>query len=72
MRSSVSARVGGRFLSMSIVGSSVFSQEILERKRLGDPGLVVHLHQPSDLNCAIDSRDGVVSGESEFGNGQAS
>ena len=56
MRSSVSARVGGRFLSMSIVGSSVFSQEILERKRLGDPGLVVHLHQPSDLNCAIDSR----------------
>ena len=55
MRSSVSARAG-RFLSMSIIGNSPFAQEILERHEAGDPGLVVHLHQPKDKSCPIDSR----------------
>ena len=56
MRSSVSAKAG-RFLSMSIIGNSPFAQEILERHEAGDPGLVVHLHQPKDKSCAIDNRE---------------
>ena len=56
MRSSVSAKAG-RFLSMSIIGTSPFAKEILERHEAGDPGLVVHLHQPTDKSCSIDSRE---------------
>ena len=56
MRSSVSAKAG-RFLSMSIIGTSPFAKEILERHAAGDPGLVVHLHQPTDKSCSIDSRE---------------
>ena len=56
MRSSVSAKAG-RFLSMSIIGTSPFAKEILERHAAGDPGLVVHLHQPTDKSCPIDSRE---------------
>lgn len=56
MRSSVSAKAG-KFLSMSIIGTSPFAKEILERHAAGDPGLVVHLHQPTDKSCSIDSRE---------------
>ena len=45
MRSSVSAR-DGRFVSLTVHGSSPFVPEILERR--GDRGLVVHLFQAGD------------------------
>ena len=54
MRSAVSAK-GGRFVSLSVVGSSEYVKEILERHKRGEPGLAVHLHAaPPD--CALDDR----------------
>ena len=55
MRSSVSAKAG-RFMSMSIIGTSPFALEILERHKAGDIGLTVHLYEPTDKSCPIDSR----------------
>ena len=45
MRSSISAR-DGKFVSLSVFGSSPFIPEILERR--GDRGLVVHLFQAGE------------------------
>ena len=50
MRSSVSSR-GGRFLSLSILGGSPFTGEILARR--GSKGLAVHLYAADD-GCALD------------------
>ena len=56
MRSAVSAK-GGRFVSLSVVGSGPFVPEILERHRRGDdPGLAVHLYQ-SDASKPIEDED---------------
>ena len=52
MRSSVSAKAG-RFVSLSVFGSGPFIPEILQRQKMGDPGLAVHLYQ-SDPDAAID------------------
>ena len=50
MRSSVSSR-GGRFLSLSILGGSPFTGEILARR--GAKGLAVHLYA-APAGCALD------------------
>ena len=50
LRSSVSAR-NGRFLSLSVRGTSPFIPEILERR--GDPALAIHEYVAPD-DCAID------------------
>ena len=50
LRSSVSAR-NGRFLSLSVRGTSPFIPEILERR--GDPALAIHEYVAAD-DCAID------------------
>ena len=53
MRSSVSAK-DGRFVSLSVRGSSPFVPEILARR--GDPDLAVHLYE-SDPKAPIDDED---------------
>ena len=52
MRSSVSAKAG-RFVSLSVFGSGPFIPEILQRQKMGDPSLAVHLYQ-SDPDVALD------------------
>ena len=51
MRSSVSAK-RGKFLSLSVWGDGPFCGEIVKRR--DDPGVAVHLFQPSP-DCALDS-----------------
>ena len=53
MRSSISAR-DGKFVSLSVFGSSPFIPEILERR--GDRGLVVHLFQAGE-KARLDDED---------------
>ena len=50
MRSSVSAK-GGKFLSLSVWGDGPFCGEIVKRR--DDPGVAVHLFQPS-ADCQLD------------------
>ena len=52
MLSSVSAR-DGRMLSISILGDSPFTRELIERR--DDPAVVVHLHQAPE-GCALDDK----------------
>ena len=50
LRSSVSAR-GGRFIALSIVGDSPFTQELIERR--DDPAVAVH-HYAAEPDAALD------------------
>ena len=53
LRSSTSAK-DGKILSLSVVGSSPFVKELIERHERGDKSLALFLHQPTDKNCAVD------------------
>ena len=53
IRTSTSAK-DGKVLSMSVVGSSPFVKELLQRHEQGDEDLALFLHQPKDKDCAVD------------------
>lgn len=61
LRSSTSAK-DGRILSMSIVGDSPFVVDLIERHKQGDESLALFLHQPSNLECAVDDRQAWMEG----------
>ena len=52
IRTSTSSK-DGRILSMSVVGSSPFVKELLQRHEQGDKSLALFLHQPADPDCDL-------------------
>ena len=53
MRSALSAK-GGRFIALSILGTSPFCREMIDRR--DDPGVSVHLYQAPE-GCRLDDRE---------------
>lgn len=66
LRSSVSAREGGRLLAISVRGRSPLLDEMRERAEAGEPGVVFHLHA-ADPGAALDDRAAWKAGNPALG-----